>query len=346
MKIDLDFDGPHPTPAEFARRLAAAVKDGDRIDSYGTGDVVQECERAIAALLGKERAVLFATGTLANYLALDRLCGPRARRVAVHPDAHVLNDVGDGAAAIMGLTLVTLPGRGPSIAPDDLRAAVESARSGRVAQGIGALCLETPYRRRFNQLMPPKDIAAIVATARELGVKLHLDGARLQVATASAGQTMASFCAPFDTVYLSLWKMLGLPFGSALAGPAALLDGIEHDRRRMGGGLPQFWPIASATLAALEGFEAAWRGVLPRLDAVREALAKSTRWIVTPIEGERTNTFWLEPRAGDPATIRAKALAQGLGLEEPRGRRFLVRANPTWLAIEPADLARRIDALA
>jgi threonine aldolase len=184
----------------------------------------------------------------------------------------------------------------------------------------------------------------VVAAAKAERIALHLDGARLPIAAASAGRSCAEFCAPFDTVYLSLWKMLGLPWGAALAGPAALLDGIEHDRRRHGGGIPRFWPLAAMTLAGLEARLAEWPELLRRAEALHAALAAQPGFAVAAVEGERTNAFWLAAPGVEPAAFGAAARARGLALPDPVAGRFPLRANSSWLAHDVADLAARLAA--
>ncbi|MBM3521515.1 MAG: hypothetical protein FJX57_01045, partial [Alphaproteobacteria bacterium] len=308
----------------------------------GEGDVVRTAESLIAQRLGKERAVLFATGTLANMLALDRLCPRFARRVLVHPDSHVLADTGDGAASVMGLTLVNAQPSGAGFTADAARRAIVESRLGRVKQGIGAVVIETPVRRRSNAIFPIADLDTVVAVAREERIACHLDGARLPIAAESAGRTIAAFCAPFDSVYLSLWKMLGLPFGAAIAGPAALLADIEHDRRRLGGALPQLWPLAAMTLAHLDARLAVWPAIFTASAALRDRLADAHGLVLSSIGTERTNAFWLEAPGIEPARLRRAARDTGLVLPEPQSGRFAIRANAGWLATSVEEIADRL----
>jgi threonine aldolase len=345
--IHLDTDSDDPAPAAYAARLAAAAElAGSAADRYGDGDVVRAAEALVARLLGKERAVLFATGTLANMLALDRLCMRHARRVLVHPDSHVLADTGDGAASVMGLTLVAAEPAGAGFTAETVRATIAASRIGRVKQGIGAVVVETPVRRRFNEMFPVAMLDDAVAAARAAGVATHLDGARLPIAAQAAGRGVAEFCAPFDSVYLSLWKMLGLPYGAALAGSAAALADIEHDRRRHGGALPQLWPLAAMTLAGLETALAQWPEIFARLARFRTAMAGDPRFVLSAIGAEPTNTLWLEAPGADPAALRSRARRHGLVLPEPHGRVFAIRANASWLDLDPDAIAARLgDAL-
>jgi threonine aldolase len=340
MPIRFDVDGPYADTG-FARRLAAAVDRVAAPDSYGEGPLIRACEAALARLLGKERAILFPTGTLANMIALDRLCGPRARRVLVHPDSHVMNDTGDSLAAVMGLTAVVAGATGAGFAGQAVRDSAANARTGKVAQSLGAICIETPVRRRRNEAFPPDLLADTIATARGLGIGLHLDGARLPIAAAAAGRTMAEFSADYDTVYLSLWKMFGLPFGAVLAGPAELLDGVEHDRRRHGGALPQFWPIAAVVLAEIDRLELDWRRSLEWRDAFARSLAMTDGPTLVSIGEVPTNCVWLKPKSG-VATFKAKARDSGIVFGDVDGDRLLVRVNPTLLGEAPAEVAGKL----
>jgi len=345
--IHLDTDSDDPAPVDYAARLAAAAPlAGAAADKYGDGDVVRAAEALIARRLGKERAVLFATGTLANLLALDRLCPRFARRVLVHPESHIPADTGDGAAAVMGLTLVQAAPEGAGFTAETTARMIAESRIGRVRQGIGAVVIETPVRRRFNEIFPIDRVDGVIAAARAAGVALHLDGARLPIAAHAAGRGVAQFCAPFDSVYLSLWKMLGLPFGAALAGPAALLADMEHDRRRHGGALPQLWPLAAMTLAHLDTALAQWPEIFARLARFRAVLVASPGVTLAAIGAEPTNTLWFEARDADPARLATAARAAGLALPPPHGRVFALRANASWLSAAPEDIAARLLAAA
>lgn len=304
--------------------------------------MVRECEAALARLLGKEKAVLFATGTLANVVALDRLCGATARRVLLQADAHILNDTGDSVVALAGLMPIALGPRGGHFTADDVKREIAHAGTGRVAQKVGAISIETPVRRQLNRMFPQAALDGVIGVARDNGIKLHLDGARLPIAAAARGQSMAQFAAPFDTVYLSLWKMLGLPFGSVLAGPAELLDGAEHDRRRHGGALAQFWPIAAMTLELLDRLEAPWPRILATLAQVRGRLASNAAFKIEPSDEAVTNSFWLTARNTPPTVFRRAAAERGLALAEPQGGRFGIRANISWLSVSPDEIVQRL----
>jgi hypothetical protein len=99
-------------------------------------------------------------------------------------------------------------------------------------------------------------------------------------------------------------------------------------------------------LARLEAAFAQWPEIFARLARFRAAMEADARFVVATIGAEPANTRWLEAPGADPAALRAAARAAGLALPEPQGRRFPVRANASWLAMEPGEIAARLgDAL-
>ena len=94
----------------------------------------------------------------------------------------------------------------------------------------------------------------ITTFARERGIGTHLDGARLFIASAYTGISPAEYAAPFDTVYVSLWKYFNSGIGAILAGPKRVLDGMFHVRRMFGGNLAVGWPAALVARHYMDGF--------------------------------------------------------------------------------------------
>lgn len=248
-------DGEPRSPSEQIRRLAEidAVAPLEP-DDYSRGGAVERLERAMAEELGTEAAIFVATGTLANLLAIRRHCAGRGQRVLVQEQGHVYNDTGDGATLLAGLSLMPLaPGRA-GVTPDEVAAALDRSDGGRVATPVGTLVIESPVRRQAGRVVPFDDLRAIVALCRERDVRTHLDGARLYMMAAATGVPVRQYAALFDSVYVSLWKYFGAPFGAILAGRAELTDGLYHERRMFGGGLPSSALAAALALDGLTGF--------------------------------------------------------------------------------------------
>ncbi len=345
--LNLADDGLDLSPRDTARLLARLTEEtpAER-DAYGIGAGIAAFEARLAAALGKERAILMPTGTLANLLALELHTTRTARRVVAQADGHIMGDTGDGAASLAGVTLVPLQDRGAGFSAEALASALAEAASGRVATPIAAVVIETPVRRRHAQLFPAADLDAVVAGAKAAGLRLHLDAARLFIAAAWYGRAPAALCAPFDTVYLSIYKQLGAPFGAALAGPAALIEGLHHARRRWGGSLAQFWPMAVLAGHALDGIAERWTRVAAMAPRVWDALAASGRFAVTRLD-DAGNIVGLALREGaDLASFQARAAAAQVKLPPPEAGIMWVRANETWLRSAPEEIAARLIAAA
>jgi threonine aldolase len=236
--VQFRSDGLSLSPAEYAAVLAkVAEQRGIAQDEYSLGGVVAELESRMAALLGKEAAVFMPSGTLANHLAL-RLLARNGRRVLVQQESHLYNDEGDCAQQLSGLTLVPLAAGRAGFTFAEAKTAIASPADARVAIPIGAISIETPVRRCNGETFDFGDMRRIAEYARDRGIGLHLDGARLLIESAYSGIAPAEYAGMFDTVYVSLYKYLNAAAGAILAGPHDLLDGLYHQRRMFGGGLP------------------------------------------------------------------------------------------------------------
>jgi threonine aldolase len=143
-----------------------------------------------------------------------------------------------------------------------------------VNEPLAALLLELPQREIGGSLPDWAQLRAQTAWARDRGVAVHLDGARLWESAPYYGRTPAEVAALFDTVYVSFYKGLGGIAGACLAGPADIIAEAAVWRRRHGGTLAAMWPFAAAALHGL-------RTRLPRMPAY---LAK-TREIADAIRG-------------------------------------------------------------
>ena len=235
-------DGLALSPAEYANLLARLAEiDGIAADEFSREGAVARLEERMAALLGKETALFLPSGTLANHLAL-RVLAQRGRRVLVQRESHIYNDSGDCAQELSGLTLIPLaPGRA-TFDLAEAAAEVERAEEGRVSTPVGVISIESPVRRVVGEVFDFDEMQRIAVFARERRIGLHLDGARLFLASPYTGIAPQTYAALFDTVYVSLYKYFNAAGGAVLAGPRELLANLYHQRRMFGGSLRQAWP--------------------------------------------------------------------------------------------------------
>ena len=264
-------DGEPRTPADTLRQLAELDPADVEADVYSLGGSVERLERRFAEMLDKESAIFMPTGTLANHLALRRLCGTRPKAV-VQEQSHLFHDTGDSVARLSGIALLPLANGKPWFGVDELRAALDLSDTERVASPVGAVMVESPVRRCSGQVVPFDQMEAITGLCRERGVATHLDGARLYMMSAATAIAPREYAALYDTVYVSLYKYFGAPFGAVLAGPAGLIDGLYHDRRMFGGGLSSAYLAAELAMRGAEGFEERFAAAMRQADDLFDAL--------------------------------------------------------------------------
>jgi threonine aldolase len=245
---------PRSLAGEPARLQALLDRHAKAGDSYLAGGAVAELEAKFSALLGKEDTVFMPTGTLANHIALRLLCGEN-RHALVQQESHVYRDESNTVTTLSGINLAPLaPGRAaPTL--EEVGGAIERAEVGPYPIKVGAIALESPVRRAVGEALTPALVADIAKLARARKIPLHLDGARLLLMSGMEGFRVKDYCAHFDTVYVSLYKYLGAPFGGVLSGPKPLMAKARELRHIFGGTIYHGWQAALPALEALDGVE-------------------------------------------------------------------------------------------
>ena len=223
-------------------------------DYYSLGGSVADLENHFAAVLGKESAIFMPTGTLANHLAIRALCGVKPRAI-VQEQSHLYHDSGDCVTQLSGINLVPLARGKTCFDLEELEQAIAESTAGRVVNPIGTVMIESPVRRQMGQVVPFQKMKAMTDLCRNHGIGTHLDGARLYMMSAASGIGLRDYSDLFDTVYVSLYKYFGAPYGGVLAGDAELIDGMFHTRRMFGGGLASSFFAAALALQGTAGFE-------------------------------------------------------------------------------------------
>jgi len=245
--IDLRSDTQtKPTPG--MRDAMANAEVGD--EQEREDPTVLELERRVAALLGQEEAVYPPTATMANEIALVIL-GERGTELIVEETAHIVVSELGGAAFFSGLQTRALAAQFGRITPDQVRATAH--RDGAVwTPRTSVLALENTHNSSGGTVWPLDELRATVAAARELGLGVHLDGARLMNAVVASGVSAAQIGSLFDTVTLCLSKGLGCPLGALIAGSQELMFRARIEKHRFGGAMRQAGIVAVAGLYALD----------------------------------------------------------------------------------------------
>lgn len=340
-RVNFGTDGLGLNAREYATLLhEAATARPFPADFYSNGGVIEEIEKAFAERLGKQAAMFVPTGTLANHIAIRKLAG-NDRRVLVQAESHFYNDSGDCAEVLSGLNLIPLATGGRMPALDEVNQWVERSAHGRVAMKIGAISIESPIRRLDHQMVPFAELERISGYAREQGIRLHLDGARLFNLPQHSGRSVRDYAALFDTVYVSLWKHFNGSAGAILAGDAAFIEGLYHTRRMFGGSLPHAWPNVALVPGYLKGYEEeyarAWQST-ERLIALLEA---DGRFRIRRIP-DGTSRFFLGIEGVAPDVFSQRAASANVYLQQavPDTGEFPMDVNATILRMTPDALAR------
>ena len=336
--VNLSGDGIGLTPRAYATLLNQLCQQSEiAADDYLLGGEVERFERHWATLLGKEAAVFMPSGTLANQLALRALAGTN-RRVIVPEMSHIYNDTGDACQTLSGLTLLPLAPGAATFTRADVEAVIARTAGGRVATQVGAIAIESPIRRLSGQMFDWTEARRIAAWAKERGIGMHLDGARLFIASAYTGISPAEYSAPFDTVYVSLWKYFNSGIGAILAGPARLLDGMFHVRRMFGGNLAVGWNAAVVARHYMEGFESRLKSAVQVSEAFYTALARNPRVKVDRIPNG-TNLARVTFAGRDAKAISARLGERGVRLAASAGQTVTLAVNETWARTTADSLA-------
>lgn len=286
------------SPQSQLAELAAWTDPELEADRYGTGRLIADFEAEVATLLGKEAALFLPSGTMAQPIAL-RIWAERAgrRAVAFHPTCHLELHEESAYRVLHGLHGVLVGNQHQPLTRADLDG---------VREPLAALLLELPQREIGGQLPSWDELNAQCAWARERGVALHLDGARLWECRPFYGRPYATIAELFDSVYVSFYKILGGIAGAALAGPADLIAEARVWQRRQGGNLARLFPYVLAARKGLNERLGRIDAYVAHAQAVAAAIATLPALTVQP-QSPQTNMFHLFVR-GERAALEQALL--------------------------------------
>ncbi len=246
VPIDLRSDTvTRPSPA--MRRAMAEAEVGD--DVLDADPTTRRLERRVAELLGKGDALFFPSGTQTNQSAVW-FNTQRGTELLVEANAHVVHHEIAAVAGLAGAQVRPVATPDGILTPELARAALRPASPH--YPRISAIAIENTHNSAGGKVMPLAVEEGLAALAREIGVPLHLDGARLWNAAAALGVAPERVAAPARTVSVCLSKGLGAPVGSCLAFPAEHRKELWEIRKRFGGGMRQSGILAAAGLYALD----------------------------------------------------------------------------------------------
>jgi threonine aldolase len=330
----IDFRSDTVTqPDETMRQAMASADVGDNV--IDVDPTMRALEQRAAKILGMPAALWTPSGTMANLIALsihlqrgDRFLAPRG--------AHVLtNELGSAAWLAGGMPDALEHDAGPGRpSPEALDMAIGAARAPYYALQTTLLCLENTHNAAGGAVTPPHEHAQLLATARQAGLKVHLDGARLWHAAVALGVLPAALTVGVDSVSACFSKGLGAPVGSVVAGSRAFVEQARRMRQMLGGGIRQGGVLAAACLVALDRI-----GDLANTHTDAQRLADGLRELGWDVTTPQTNIV-LARVADVPATLSRLASLEILALPMSGKIRFVTHRDLASNAIE--ESLRRI----
>ncbi|MFN3652052.1 MAG: threonine aldolase family protein [Armatimonadota bacterium] len=283
-------------PTDEMRAAMARAEVGD--DVYLEDPTVNALQEEAAARLGKEAALFVPSGTMGNLLAVKCHTQP-GDEVLIERSGHLVQFEMGGMAWFSGCLPRVLDGRRGLLDPAEVRANVFSQVPYYRAR-TGVVCVENTHNCGGGSVYPLATLAEIHAIAREHGVPVHMDGARLFNAAAAQGVSAAEIARHADSVMFCLSKGLSAPVGSMLCGTRELVEQARRLRRVVGGGMRQAGVLAAAGLVALRSMTERLAEDHQHARRLAEGLAEVPGIEIDPASVE-TNIVMLRVAGGAPA---------------------------------------------
>jgi len=336
-------DGESLQPMEYINRLReiGSVNPIER-DVYGNGGAVAALEKKFEAITGKEKAIFMPTGTMANQLAITALSGNNTK-VLLQETSHVYRDEADAAQSVHGKRLVPLAKGETYFTAAQLEEMLNYLDKEEVFRsGLGCVSIENPVRRADGRMVPLSEIKKISALCREKNIPLHLDGARLHLASAWSGVSVKEYASYFDSVYISLYKYLGAASGAVLCGSQRLIAQMPHYIKIYGGTMYANWSNAAMALDKLNQVEDKLAATVKRANELAAQLSKLPGVSLKALDGG-TNIYELQLATSIDGVKMGAALATDYQVRIPKpnaSNRALLSMNETLLYRDMGNIVK------
>lgn len=237
-------------PSAKMREVMASAEVGD--DVFGDDPTVNRLQAMAAEVFQREAALWMPTGCMANEIAVKLHTSP-GQEIVTEERGHILNHELGAAAVISGVTIRPLTSGDGSghLTWDEIKRSLSVAPP-YYQSSTGLICLENTHNFGGGTVMTGAHCAEICEKAHEIGIPVHIDGARIFNAAAALGEPVADLTRECDSVMFTLSKGLGAPAGSILLGSREFIAEARVWRKRLGGGMRQIGILAAAGLIALE----------------------------------------------------------------------------------------------
>jgi threonine aldolase len=233
-------------PSKAMLEAIMNAKLGD--DVFGEDPTVNELQYKCAELTGKEKALFVSTGCMGNQLAIKSHTNP-GDEVICEMESHIFNYETAAPAVLSRVQLMTIPGKNGVMDLNDIKKFMRPKDYYFPVSRL--ICLENTHNRAGGVIQPIENIKEISSFARENGIKVHMDGARIFNACVETGISIKDYASYTDSISFCFSKGLGAPVGSILCGDADFIDRAHKWRKIIGGGMRQVGILAAAAMYAL-----------------------------------------------------------------------------------------------
>ena len=314
IKIDL-YSDTVTQPTAPMRKFMSEAEVGD--EQKFEDPTVNRLQERVAELLGKEVGLYLPSGTMCNQIAFRIHCRP-GDEVLLHRSAHPVISEAGGLAALSSALPTGLEARRGVFSAEQVRAAIRPLN--RYAPRTRVVSIEQTSNSGGGTPWSVEAIGEVAAVAREHGLILHMDGARLFNAVVATGTPARDFAVPFDTVWVDFSKGLGAPVGAVLAGGRDLIEEAWVWKQRLGGAMRQAGIIAAGGLYALDHHIERLAEDHANAKVLAEGLAEIPGVTLDPGEVE-TNIVIFE--VSEPAAaVAGRLLEQGVRVSQPGPHRL------------------------
>jgi threonine aldolase len=234
-------------PSPEMRKAMAEAPVGD--DVFGEDPTVNALEGKVASILGKEKAIYVASGTMGNQTSIKAHTEP-GDEVLLEREAHIFNYETVAPAMLSNVQIYPIEGKNGVFTAEQVNRAIRPKAY--YMPRTRLICVENTHNRAGGTIFPLDEIKRIRELALDLSIKTHLDGARLWNASVETGIPPREYARYFDSVSVCFSKGLGAPVGSAVAGDTEFIERVRRYRKIYGGGMRQAGIIAAGALYALE----------------------------------------------------------------------------------------------
>lgn len=234
-------------PTEEMRKAMYGAEVGD--DVWGEDPTVMRLEELAAAKVGKEAALFLPSGTMGNLVAVMTHCR-RGDEVVMEEECHIYYYEAGGMSAVAGTIPRLVRGRNGIINPEAVKASIRETNIHYAPPTL--LAIENTHNRGGGTVTDTATLAALAKVAKDRGMKVHMDGARIFHAAHYLRVDASQIAKHVDSVMFCLSKGLSAPVGSMLAGSAEFVREARRNRKIVGGGMRQAGVLAAAGIVALE----------------------------------------------------------------------------------------------